>query len=231
LETPVPALVPLFVSGIADKAADLALNCLAVAGGYLVGFLFGAAVAWALDRWAFAHKTPEPVKKGIAILAGIAVAVLVALLVFGKGSGSGGGSGDGTGKNAGSPSDAPADAGKQAPPPRDTKTPPPKIEPTPSPRVEPDAPQIKVTFLGGDAVSSGERFYLIDESGEKRHTFDEVKAAIEKKKQEAGSRQLILVVQYPSDPKLAADAQSRTVSQVKDWAKSRGVDVIDPGKK
>ena len=36
--------VPMFLAGASDRLADLALNCLAVAGGYLAGYVAGLGV-------------------------------------------------------------------------------------------------------------------------------------------------------------------------------------------
>jgi len=92
--------------------------------------------------------------------------------------------------------------------------------------VEASAPQVRVTFLGGDAVqpAAGRFYYIGDEPALK--TFDEVKAAVEAKKREAGGRQVLLVVVYPADLSRAADERGRTVTQVTEWAEAAGVRVV-----
>ena len=55
----------------AERVAAFAVKCLAVGGGFLVGYVLGGFVAYALDRWVFARKTPELAKKGIRVVAGV----------------------------------------------------------------------------------------------------------------------------------------------------------------
>jgi hypothetical protein len=221
------AATPLFVAGVSDRLADLALNCLAVAGGYLAGHVLGGLVAWGLDRWVFARKSPDFVKKLAQVVCGIALAILVALIVFGKGGGTGGGSGEGTGKGAGDPDGTPGKVDvKQA----DDKRPPVKVQPPKAADVEASTPQVRVTFLAGDAVRSAPRaedsklYYIGDEPV--LRTFAEVKAAVEAKKREAGGRQVLLVVLYPADPTRAAPERSPNVTQVTEWAEANGVRVV-----
>ena len=51
-------------SGLSEKLAGYAIKCLAVAGGFLIGYFLGKVVAWALDRWVLANKSPDQLKKG-----------------------------------------------------------------------------------------------------------------------------------------------------------------------
>lgn len=215
--------VPLFVAGASDRLADLALNCLAVAGGFLAGHVLGGLVVRALDRWAWKKPSPDAVRKMVQVVCGIALAILVALIVFGKGGGTGGGRGDGEGKGSGS---TPESTGKGDPPKVDDKRPPVKVEPPKPADVDASIPQVRVTFLGGDAAqpAAGRFYYVGDEPALK--TFDEVKAAVEAKKREAAGRQVLLVVVYPADRTRAADERSRTVSQVTEWADQNGVRVV-----
>ena len=149
-------------SGAGERVATFVVKCLAVAGGFLVGYFLGGAVAWALDRWVFAQKAPEPLKKAVSLVAAIALALLVALIVFGEGGnglfGRGGGTGDG--KGAPNPDD---NKGKAAPVPPEQKkddVPPKKDDPPKSPpKVTPD--DVRVTILPDDEVKEG-KFYLID---------------------------------------------------------------------
>ena len=211
--------VPMFLAGASDRLADLALNCLAVAGGYLAGHILGGLAAWALDRWVFGKKTPEPLKKAAQIVCGVALAILVALIVFGRGGGSGGGSGDGQGKGSGDP----ADHGK-ADPKADDKRPPVKVEPPQPAAVSASDPQVRVTFLAGDAAR-GDRFYLVGDDPAPK-AFDDVKAAVEAKKREAAGKQVLLVVLYPANPNHAPPERSPTVTRVTEWAEAAGVRVV-----
>jgi hypothetical protein len=146
-------------SGAGEKLATFVVKCLAVAGGFLVGYFLGGVIAWGLDRWVFAQKAPEPVKKAVSLAAAVALALVVALIVFGEG-GSGlfgrGGAGDGKG----TPTDdskgkAPATPPEQK---KDETTPKKKDPNEPPPKPTPG--DVRVAILAGDEVKEG-RFYLI----------------------------------------------------------------------
>lgn len=153
---------PLLAMGLglgADGATAMVVKGLAVGGGFLVGYFLGAALAWALDRWVFAHKAPPQLKKAVALLAGVAVAVLLAMVLFGEGGNGLFGRGGDAGQDKGS---APEE-GKKPPEPREEKKPEPpkpKVAPKPTPG------DIRVTILGGDEVApdrSGEgRFFVVE---------------------------------------------------------------------
>jgi hypothetical protein len=214
--------VPLFFAGGGNWLEEIALGCLAVAGGYLAGYVGGGLVGWALDRWVIKKPSPEPVRKLVRIVCGVGVALLVFWLVF-HNRGTGGGASDGVGKGSGSPTDA---TGKGDGPKAEEKRPPVAV-PAPKPAdVDTSIPQVRVTFLGGDAVqpAAGRFYYLGDEPALK--TFDEVRAAVEAKKREAAGAQVLLVVLYPADAARAADERSRTVTQVTEWAERNGVRVV-----
>ena len=209
-----------FPSG--ETLAQFALNCLAVAGGYLAGHVGGGLVAWGLDRWVFARKSPDFVKKLARIVCGVALAILVALIVFGKGGGTGGGSGDGQGKGSGDP----ASTGKADPKAADDKRPPVKVEPPKAADVDTSIPQVRVTFLGGEASDkAADKYYYIGDEQVLR-TFDEVKAKVEEKKREAAGKQVLLVAVFPTNPNQAADDRSVTVTRVTEWAERHGVRVV-----
>lgn len=218
--------VPMFFAGGGNWLEEFALGCLAVAGGYLAGYVGGGFAGWALDRWAFKKPSPEPVRKLVRIVCGIGVAILVFWIVF-HNRGTGGGSGDGQGKGSGSPTDG---TGKGDPPKADDKRPPTKVDPPKATDVDASIPQVRVTFLGGDAVKNAsdpadsKLYYLGDEPV--LRTFKEVKDAVEAKKRDAAGRQVLLVVVYPADAKHAADDRGLTVSQVTDWAERNGVRVV-----
>lgn len=166
----------LFAAGIgigAEGVAAVVVKALAVGGGFLVGYFLGAVIAWALDRWVFAHKSPPQLKRIVALLVGLALAILVALIVFGEGGrGLFGGGGDGKGSQTptenGKETKVPETPPKPEPP---TKEPPPKL-----PDVKPTPGDVRIAILGGSAVHDG-RFYLID-SDPMPKTFEELKDAI-----------------------------------------------------
>ena len=101
-------------SAAGERIAAFVVKCLAVAGGFLVGYFIGGVAAWALDRWVFAQKAPDQLKKAVSIVFAIALALLVALIVFGEGGSGLFGGGGGDGKGTPSQDDA---KGKAAPPP------------------------------------------------------------------------------------------------------------------
>jgi hypothetical protein len=217
---------PLLAIGFpsSKEVGEFGMNCLAVAGGFAVGYLLGAIASYSLDRWAFNRKSPDIAKKTLRVLAGIALALLIAFLAFrgGSGGGWGGGSGPEGPGSSGSPDD-----GKTHNPAHSEERPQPKIDMPKSPLLHPDDPKVRITFLGGDAVQ-GDRFYLIDEETVPR-TFAEVKAFVQKR-EEAESRPLTLIVQFPSNPRQRIDPNSINVTQVTSWAEMNGIGVYKPGK-
>ncbi len=170
-------LADSLVSGAGEKVAAFVVKCLAVAGAFLIGYFVGGAVAWALDRWVFAKKAPEQLKKAVSIIAGVALAILVALIVFGDGGngmfGRGGGSGDGKG--------TPSDDGnnKQTPAPPEPKKPedPPKKDEPPKPTPKPTPGDLRVTIRVGDEVKDDEYYLIGDDPTPK--SFEDFKKAIE----------------------------------------------------
>jgi hypothetical protein len=205
------------------ELGDFALNCLAVAGGFVVGYILGATLAFALDNWALNKKSPEVLKKSIRVLAGIGLALLIAFLVFKGGSGGGWGGGNGP-EGPGSNGAQNPDNG-QAEPKQESKMP--KIDTPKSPELNLDDPKVRVTFLGGEAVQ-GDRFYLVDDEPVPKN-FAEMKSIVLKRKA-ASVRPLTLIVQYPADPKQRIDPNSINVTQVTSWAEANGIGVYKPGK-
>lgn len=228
-----PAPTLLFLPGASEKVAALAIKCLAVAGAFMVGYVVGWLLAWGLDRWAFARKSPDPVKKAVRTLAGIATAILVALIVFGDGTGGGlfggGGQAEGTGTGTAPSAETPGKEKKPAPPITQPtpKAPPPKVEPIKTPEVKPTDVVVRVTFLGGADVT-GDRFYLLDEDPGPK-TFAQVQEAVVKRIETAEGRKVYLAVQFPARNRIAED--SINVTQVTDWARNRGIEVLWPGKR
>lgn len=210
--------VPMFAVPGSDQLAAFAVKCLAVAGGFLAGYVIGGTAAWALDKWAFARKSPDFVKKAIRVLTGIALALLIALIVFGEGGGGlfGGGGGSGQGEGKGSPT-TPND-GKKADQKARPKPPEHKSPPQPdgihTPEVKPGDVFVRVRFLSDEAPDS-KRLYRLDDSDPL--TFDQLKAAILKKKPEGGGR-VFIVPDFPEKNPIARD--SKNVTQVYSWAEN-----------
>ena len=153
-----------------DHVAALAMNALAVGGGFLAGYAVTGVAAYFLDRRLTGGKSPEGMHKALRMLGGVAGAVLVALLVF-RG---GGGPGDGPGTTAAT--------GAGSGPGTTTVT-----SPTPDPADKPQPPEpakteevVRVTVLSGADVIDG-RFYVVDGSPAKL-TLDEVKRSLAARK-------------------------------------------------
>jgi hypothetical protein len=189
--------------------AQFLVNCLAVAGGFLAGFVVTAGVVWWIDRTFLRGQSPDVLKRAARVLGGAAAALVVALLVFGKG---GGGLGGGTGEAVGSgtPATVVGQGTGEAPSPT-TPTPPTK----PSP---PAGERVAVTVLGGADVRD-QRFYLLDADTTPR-TFDEAKAGILAKKETAGAKGLAVEVRFPPTNALPQDhpAVTRLVAWARDAA-------------
>jgi hypothetical protein len=187
---------PLFgdiVSGAGEKVAAFVVKCLAVAGAFLVGYFLGGVIGWALDRWVFAQKAPEPVKKAIALVAGIALALLVALIVFGEGGSGLFGGGGTTGDGKGTP--APADTGKdkQPEPPKDV----PKKNGETPPAPKPGPGDVRITILPDEEVKEG-RFYQIEGDPVPKN-LEEFKEEIMKKRKESKT-ELVIVFRFKKEP-------------------------------
>lgn len=185
--------------GAGEKLATLAVKCLAVAGGFLVGYFAGGAVAWALDRWVFAQKAPDQLKKAVSVASAIALAIVVALIVFGDGGNGLFGRGGATGDGKGTPNTA-DDKGKTATPttpePKKDDTPK-KKDDTPKPPPKPTPGDVRVAILSGDDVRDG-KFYTVDNDPEPK-TFDEFKAAITAKKN-ATKDELMIIFRFKKEP-------------------------------
>jgi hypothetical protein len=204
-----------------EQVAAFGVKCLAVAGGFLAGYVLGGFAAWGLDRWLFAKKSPDVLKKAISVLAGIALAALVAFLVFGEGGGLGfGGRSGGAGSsnsNDGQKTESPAEQ-KQ----------PVKIDTPKTPEPHADDPKVRITFLGGDAVQ-GDRFYKIEDDPVPK-SLPEVKAELLRRKESAKGT-LTLIVLFPTDPRFSIDPNSINVTQVTSWAEGQGIGIFRPGKR
>jgi amino acid transporter len=193
-------------------------NCLLVAGAFLVGYILGGVIGWALGKWAFKQKSPETLKQLGRPVGGIILAIIVALIVFtgmGKRFGPGG---DG----AGTPSDTGnKDARTDPSSPSDPRVTPPKVDPTP---VE---VTIRVTVLAGAAVRSEGKYYLIDDDSTAR-TLPELKETISARKAKSKGRTMLQVL-FSSDPNLAPARNDPKVTDVTRWAtEEAGLDVTFP---
>jgi hypothetical protein len=186
-------------SSAGERLAAFTVKCLAVGGGFLVGYFIGTAAAWALDRWVLAHKSPPQLKKIVSILAGLALSIVVALIVFGEGGNGlfGGGGSQGAGTGAASSEST-------------TTTPP--IAPTIAPKIEeqpkkdapprplpalPTAGDIRIRILSGDEVHDG-KFYLID-GEDAAKTLEELSSTTAARRA-ASKTELTLIFRFKNEP-------------------------------
>jgi hypothetical protein len=213
-----------FESGMTERIVAIASKCLAVGGGFLLGYCLGIVVVWGLDRWLFARKTPDVVKRVCKNLLGLIVAILVALVVFGEGGNSlfGGGGGDGKGTPGSVDS---KDAGKPV-----TSTEPKVTPPTPVPK-QPDARDIDsvfvipVTIYGGTRVTE-DRYYQLG-TDSTLQTLAETQAAILSRVGGQERGKTAIEIGYPADPTIAS-GNRRVITNLTDWAKKEGFRVIEP---
>jgi hypothetical protein len=213
-----------FLTDLRAEFLELMNNLLLVAGGFLVGYLLGGVIGWALGRWAFRQKTPDTLQRLGRPVGGVIVALIVALIVFtGKGKPTGdGGDGKGTPNTETSPGKNPAPSADPNPK-VDPKITTPKIDPTPTEST------IRVTILGGRAVPAEGKFYLLDDDpNSQARTLSELKRAIDERKATAKGK-MILAILFPTDPNLAPPRNDQKVTDVTRWAtEEAGLDVIFP---
>jgi hypothetical protein len=209
-----------FIGLDASKVAQFLVNCLAVGGGFLAGFLLTWLVTSLLDRWLTRGRTPDPFHRAARILGGLAVAIVVALVVFGQGGdGYGvGGAGDGKGQGAGDQKGG-DDATKPTQPISAD------VKPTDQPKSDavPPEQRVRVTMLGGEDVKD-ERFYLLDDD-RTPHTFAEVTAAVSAKKS-ASAKPIGVEVRFNTTNTLPRTHPA--VLRVTNWAQANGVTVSFP---
>ncbi len=202
-------------SNIENNLETLAMNCLAVAGGYLVGMLLGGLVIGGLDKWVLKKRTPDFIKQSIRTLTGILVALLVALMVFGGGSGGEGDGGPGTGTQN-SENDKKGDEPAKPDPNRPTP------EPIPLPKGTGEMAPVRVTFLGGADVRESKAYLLNDDPA---RTFPDLTAAI-KKLRDSHPDGIKLVLGLPKTGERVArygPGKSTDIIAVEDWAAKEGI--------
>jgi hypothetical protein len=91
------------------------VNCLAVAGAFLVGNLLVLGICRLVAKAFFKERMPPLLERALRILGGLALAVLAAFLLFGSGSGGIGGGGGIPGGEGKAPN-LPTDKGKEGVP-------------------------------------------------------------------------------------------------------------------
>lgn len=184
------------LTGMGERLAVLGIKCLAVGGGFLFGYVIGLIVARALNRWVFASKAPEALKKLCGLISGVVFAILVAIVVFGEGGGGLFGSGQGTGDGTNPPVEKDKAKEKTDPPEQKEppKKPPEKLKP---PDPKPTAGDMRVAILSGSDVRDS-KFYLIETDPEPR-TFEQFKEAVRRRREERKDA-LVLVFRFSGEP-------------------------------
>src|SRR5262245_42742669 len=203
------------------KAAQFAVNSLAVVGGFFAGWVLFGFFAWWVDRVAFAKKSPQNLKRLVRFVGGVLVAILVAIIVFGHGHGwtlfGGGSPGD---DNGGNPNPA-------ATQPTSTEVKPPETAPAPAKDLPPPGATAKVTLLGGDDVKD-ERFYLLDADPAAK-TFDQVTADLRAKKDTLAGKRLAVEIRFTDMNVLPREHPA--VVRLARWAAEHGVTVTFPAER
>lgn len=198
-----------------ERIAGFVMNCLAVAGGGLAGFIVIGLAAWFLDRKLTGGKSPEGLHKTVRYVGGVIGAVIVALLVFGSGDGGTGGDKSGGASAAtggGGSGNTVATTAKTTVP---TDAPPPE-------ELAPKEETIRITVLGGAAVKE-ERFYLI-EADRTPKNLSEVKDAVALRKK--GLKKPLAVEIRLGE---RTDPNNSGVLDLQGWASAEGLRVILPG--
>ena len=169
----------------------LAKGCLAVAGGFLAGYVLGALSAYGFDKFIAKRESPHGLHKVVRITCALIAAIIVALLMFRGGSGGNGG--DGTGGAA--QGDRTGGTGTEATTANPTGTLATKPEPTPAKIQIVDVIFLKV-FGGDDVEAKTENYFQVgDESVDGRAVkvdLKGVKDRVEKKPKPAKGNLLIV---------------------------------------
>ncbi|MGL6075890.1 MAG: hypothetical protein ACRC8S_17170 [Fimbriiglobus sp.] len=196
-----------------DAIAQLFLNCLATAGGFLAGYVIGMVSTILFDRFATGGKSPQGLHRVIRMIFGVVFALLVAFIVFGRGMGNGNGTGDGNGTT---PSTGTGSSASTSTTPSTNPLPPIQEPPT-------NEETIKVSVLSGADVKE-EKFYLIEKDRTPR-SLDEVKNAVQQMKAKTTKKLAIEILLAPR-----TDRQNSGVLDLQNYALHNGMNVILPQK-
>ncbi len=218
-------LVLAQVLGLTEKIAAYAIKGLAVAGAFLLGYLLGGAIVWAIDKWLLANKTPILIKKLCKVLLGIVLGLIVALIVFGDSGNGLFGRGGGEGKDnhnsdsstQKSSSDHLTQDGKAQ---SDSNLPKPQ-------EIKPADSIIQITIYGGMKVIE-ERYYQIEDEQDLKTLKELQDAVLERKNKLKGK--VAIAIRLPIDKKYIS-ADPRVMASVIGWANKQGFDVILPTNK
>jgi len=199
-----------------ERIAGFVMNCLAVAGGGLAGFIVVGLMAWFLDRKLTGGKSPPGLHKTVRYVGGVIGAVIVALLVFGSGDGGLGGDQPG-GASSASGTNGTGNSSVTS-----KSTEPTDAPPVPPEELAPKEEPIRITVLSGAAVKE-ERFYQIESDRTPRNLSD-VKDAVAARRKTT-KKQLAVEIRLGE----RTDRNNSGVLDLEGWAIAAGLRVILPG--
>lgn len=203
------------------KAAQFAVNALAVVGGFFAGWVLFGFLAWMIDRSFLAKQSPQGIKRVFRIVGGILMAILVALIVFGHGQGwtlfGGGMPRDENGGNPNPPATQPTSTEQK----KD------EAPPTPAKNLPPADATAKVTMLGGDDVKA-EKFYLLDDNPAAL-TYDQATTALRTKKDGLAGKRLAVEIRFTESNALPREHPA--VVRLARWAADNGITVTFPAER
>ena len=206
-----------FLENAQNAVVEFVRNCLLVAGAFLVGYILGGVIGWAVSKYALKRQSTEIYSRAGRLVGGVLLAFIVALLVFtglGKRWGPGG---DG----AGTPSETGTKDRTDPSSSSDPRVAPPKVDQSPVEMT------IRVTVLAGAAVRSEGKYYLVDDDPNPR-SLAEAKESILARKAKSKGRTMLQVL-FLSDPNLAPPRIDPKVTDVTRWAtEEAGLDVTFP---
>ncbi|MFO0936238.1 MAG: hypothetical protein U0798_06960 [Gemmataceae bacterium] len=182
----------------AGRMGQLVVNCLAVGGGYLIGWFLVALLTGGFDRFVIRRKSPAKLHSASRNTGGLALAVLVAIIVFGHGQGwtlfGGGGPGSDNGTSS---VKTVVDTGENK---KETK---PDSVPISIKELPPIDERIRVLILGGDEVKA-ERFYIVEDAAGPK-TFAEAMASIIAKRDAAAGKRVGVEIRFSAKNALPQD--------------------------
>ena len=71
-----------FLSDAKEAFSELVTGLLMIAGGFLVGYILGGVVAWAVGRYILKQKDTQVLKRLGRPVGGVILALIVALIVW-----------------------------------------------------------------------------------------------------------------------------------------------------
>ena len=208
---------PLLLAAF-ERAGELVVGVLAIAGGFLVGSWLTYAAIKLLGKFVFKKKLEGTPTRLARFLGGMVVAIIVFYFVFGKG-GFGWGTGGGTADTQGKGEQKAPDVSEK----KDVKEPVKKDEKAPPTEGQLPEEHVRITVLGGADVKEG-KFYLVDDDPHPR-TLEEVRALV---KGRAGKGPKALRGLWIYIYSNSADRGTLVVSDLERLARELGLSVTFP---